>query len=1082
MSISKLIENIYGFNPNKMSYDISYENDKFCYVSENLIILKFFFEPDKSFYGLSTGNNIRTIKFIKRGKFIMTIEIKEKEKKLVIVIYDIENDINLYKELNIDIKKYFKIKIKKVFLDLNNKLDFIITLLNENNDMIIFKGKLEKDTLDISCNYYCKIIGLNISIKSLYYIFEDNLLICSCKEKILSIRILSDNNNNRYSFQILNQISIEPFDYIPKSMKIIHFNSQYNNSLNDIENSIKILILSTNGKCNIYSKELILIKEISLNTIENEIDLEDDEEDYDFIYNFTYLSISETVIILGSNNGLINIYDLVSYNQKYSINISEINQNIIMNSLCFVYINEKNDIIYLILLNGETFYGKLSSILYKKKDSLKPVPYGHKNKIISLELSLCENENNNIAFYTISENGLLIKSYFDGIKFNNVSVNYEEINFTTCKINPKYNNLLHVGDDMGNLYIFDINDDKLLLLNKDKIANFKIDSISFNYTINNNYFCIGFDSGMLRMYNIDLQNYKCDFVLKICDDFKQNIYNNNKINSFSYFYEDINDNRICYLSNQNSITIGNLNSINNNLVLVNEKHIFYDINKFGYILDIKIHPSKKYIFILLSSNQIDIKDLEDINTGIGIIDFIQFPNTYKINFDITGELMLFSNGNNFYMYFLRKNQICKQIEQIFDISFFNITNDGRYIILCGKNGFICIILNFNDIKTLIYNYKDAEIKFGVNRVKEMFHLLLTDNILKERKFIQKNTINEKNKDKIKSRNFNIINQNYIPSYANNLNYFSNNTLQNINIMNNFNKNQIITNQKNRNSLLSNQSKTQRLTSNNFAINNNLYKNLINSEYNKNNFFNKIIETKIPKSNLPNINNGLSIFQLDKNPTLQKVDRNFYMNLKSMHYPNFNINIKEINSKNQQDNSRNKNISNAISDILKNSNEKKNKKRIKSFNIEMSKNDHLSNNNKKINDLNENIRNTNNIYKENESMDSSFYSRITNNGNFYINNGIEKRKKNILPDNDSIDSINDKKNILSKNKSLYSNSSYDVISNNENIKNINSKVENTRSDFSMNSFTQKNNNSVFDDIDNVEKDINKFEMLNRNFIK
>ena len=149
---------------------------------------------------------------------------------------------------------------------------------------------------------------------------------------------------------------------------------------------------------------------------------------------------------------------------------------------------------------------------------------------------------------------------------------------------------------------------------------------------------------------------------------------------------------------------------------------------------------------------------------------------------------------------------------------------------------------------------------------------------------------------------------------------------------------------------------------------------------------------------------------------------------------------------------------------------------------MSKNDHLSNNNKKINDFNKNIRNTNNIYKENESMDSSFYSRITNNGNFYINNGIEKRKKNILPDNDSIDSINDKINISSKNKSLYSNSNYDVISNNENIKNINSKVENTRSDFSMNSFTQKNNNSVFDDIDNVEKDINKFEMLNRNFIK
>ena len=1079
MSISKYIENIYGFNPNKMCYDISFENDKFCYASENLIILKFFFEPDKNFYSLSSGNNIRTIKFIKRGKFIMTIEINEKEKKLVIVIYDVQNNINLYQEFNIDIKKYYTTKIKKVFLDLNNKLDFIITLLNENNDLILFKGKLGKDTLNISCNYFCKINGLNISIKSLYYIFEYNWLICSSKEKIFSIRILSENNNNkRYSFQILNQITIDPFNYIPKSMKISNVNSQYNNSINEIDNSIKILILSTNGKCNIYSKELILIKEISLNTIENDIDLEDDEEDYDYIYNFTYLSISDTVIILGSNNGSINIYDLVSYNKKYSINISEINQNIIMSSFSFVYINEKNDILYLILLNGETFYGNLSSILYKKQDSLKPIPYGHQNKIISLELSLYENENNNIAFYTISENGLLIKSYFDGMKFNNISFNYKEINFTTSKINPKYNNLLYVGDDMGNLYIFDINDNKFSLLNKDKIANFKIDSISFNYTINNNYFCIGFDSGMLRMYNIDLQNYKCDFVLKICDDFKQNIYNNNKINSFSYFYEDINDNRICYLSNQNSITIGNLNSINKNLILVNEKNIFYDINKYGYILDIKIHPSKKYIFILLSSNQIDIKDLEDINIGIGVIDFIQFPNTYRINFDITGELMLFSNKNNCYMYFLRKNQICKQINQIFDITFFNITNDGRYIILCGNNGLICILFNFSDIKTLIYNYKDAEIKFGIKKVKEMFYLLLNDNILKERIIIKKVNKNDKNK----SKNSKELNQNYIPSYTNNLSYFSNNnTLQKINLMNNFNNVQINSNQRNRNSLLSNQSKTQRLTSNNLSSNNiNLYNNLISTDYDSNNFFNKIIEDKIPKSNLNSVNKGLSLFQFDKNPTIQKVDRNYYMNLKSMHYPNFNIKFNETRLKNKVDKTRNKNISNAIFDILKPSNEKKHKKNIKSFNIEMSKNYSLSNNNK-INDINENTGNSNNIYIENESMNSSFYSRITNNGNFYINNGIEKRKKNILPDNDSIDSLNDKINIPTNNKSYNSNSSDENISN-ENQQNITSKLQNTKNDFSMNSFTEKNNNSAFDDIDNVEKDINKFEMLNRNYIK
>ena len=146
---------------------------------------------------------------------------------------------------------------------------------------------------------------------------------------------------------------------------------------------------------------------------------------------------------------------------------------------------------------------------------------------------------------------------------------------------------------------------------------------------------------------------------------------------------------------------------------MNEANYSYNIDKFGYILDIKVHPCQKYLFILLSSNQVDIRDLEDINIRIGVIDLFQYQKTNKINFDVSGDLMIFSNKDSLYMYHLRKNKIYKEISHIFDISFCDITKDGRYIILCGNNGIICILSNYDDIKCIIYNYKDAEIKYGM---------------------------------------------------------------------------------------------------------------------------------------------------------------------------------------------------------------------------------------------------------------------------------------------------------------------------------------------------------------------------------
>ena len=50
MSTSINIENIFGFNPDKICYDISYERDKLCYASGNLIIIKRLFDNKNNFW------------------------------------------------------------------------------------------------------------------------------------------------------------------------------------------------------------------------------------------------------------------------------------------------------------------------------------------------------------------------------------------------------------------------------------------------------------------------------------------------------------------------------------------------------------------------------------------------------------------------------------------------------------------------------------------------------------------------------------------------------------------------------------------------------------------------------------------------------------------------------------------------------------------------------------------------------------------------------------------------------------------------------------------------------------------------
>ena len=149
MSFDKKIENFYGFNPNKMNYDISYDKDKICFNSENLIIQKSFLNLNNIIFGESSGNPIKTIKYIKRGKYIITTEINEKENNLIILVYESQDYISLYHKTKIDINEYSSLQIKKVFFDINSNLKFIISLLNEN------KLITQDDLINVDCANNC---------------------------------------------------------------------------------------------------------------------------------------------------------------------------------------------------------------------------------------------------------------------------------------------------------------------------------------------------------------------------------------------------------------------------------------------------------------------------------------------------------------------------------------------------------------------------------------------------------------------------------------------------------------------------------------------------------------------------------------------------------------------------------------------------------------------------------------------------------------------------------------------------------------------------------------------------------------
>ncbi len=216
--------------------------------------------------------------------------------------------------------------------------------------------------------------------------------------------------------------------------------------------------------------------------------------------------------------------------------------------------------------------------------------------------------------------------------------------------------------------------------------------------------------------------------------------------------------------------------------------------------------------------------------------------------------------------------------------------------------------------------------------------------------------------------------------------------------------------------------------------------------------------------------------------------------------NYNINNEEFKNINQKEtfnniNNFNQNTSN------------------KNFNSDFNNINNSNYNEKKQNNKNSNqdlkIRKN---YTQNYKVDlekfenESYYSRFTNNGSYYINNGIDNKKRNILPDDDSIDNIIEEvrnnsfenKNIQKKkskinesypseqnsikNKSSNSNSIKNEKNYENEKRNYISQFNKSNNDFSIHSFSKKDNNSAFDDIDNVEKDIKRFEIENRNYIK
>lgn len=859
---------------------------------------------------LRTYRNINQIKLFPSGKYFVAVYALGDG--IEIELYDASRlQLIKQKKIIIDIPdEERQLIIKKLFLSFILKDTLLIIVKSNNKKNWLIQIRFEKLTFDIIEEF----IGL----------FEGkvkNAVGCHSKKSNAVITVNSKkicywsyNNDNK---DITNVNKINPklkLDY--KTLSICN-------------TSNLIGLLSDKGDCLIYDMSASCKGKFN-----NEANSD----------RFTYLSLEDGIVVLGSFDGKVYVYDQSRLNIKYVIETEQKNSN--DNSLFKVILNEEKDILILIQFNGSFEYYSLSSLLKNKQMNPSAIirTNHHTNTINALEWV---NESS-LTFYTSSADNQLIKWYYRGDKWINESQSLPKGKHFTClKVHPQFNNILFATDNNGNIIQIDLwAKTKTDSTKTFRVANFPIEYLAFN---KGNYVAFGFNTGMIMIYTLDF-NSKCDFSLLLYEDFinedlasKKTL--NNHMTSFIHFLSE--DNMLIFRSGITKIALAGINRINNVMVPSIEEELEYDTN--DDIINITVHPSDKYIFVLLQSNQINIRKIITWK-NMGVIDLsAKADNCQRINIDYTGTFLSVESTNikgtmknsNILIYEIASGELVTESGELFPISKHIISNDGRFIIATGIDGTMSIIKLSKEIKEKMYcvfdlinsndkYWKTYSIGYPIQkRVIRTIHQTINENI-QSHGTSTKNIIkpNEKVKGEIKDSLNNCKDKPLKDEFKKELSF---NTASNKN--KNTQENQLNDNKKKSN--LNNQQTVKTLNTSRDMRYNNM--NTIKSNYfniqtnqkcntmdtfNDQNLMQNISWDKqkqysqlgYPNRNMVPLNNDPNIFSINQHGLIQKVNQT-YLNSQVLAYPQLNKNLIESSSKSQQDEIRYRNITNAIQQIL-----------------------------------------------------------------------------------------------------------------------------------------------------------------------
>ena len=432
------IIDIPSINIDKNPFSFSIESTILSYAIGNIITI-WNIERDSKQYINSNETSVRDMKLFKHGKYLLTLELSANV--LLLSLYE-TNPISFISDLKVPLS-FPPTDIKRIkIIDITPRLEFVLILTSNDNMGYLYHGSINKQTLEISCAMYSK-VNIKDKIKKCLFIWNKLWLVCANSSLICTMELQKGKTS------IFYQTYNPQADYVYSSLTLIDSGDKYNTA-----------ICTKTGICFIYSFDYRIIKHIS----------------YDDYY-ITSLSYFDGTLSMGTKECCNISYDTISLREKYIIDISS---RSFSSSISHSFLNEQTDSLILSLSNGTILKGKVSSLLKSNPNAISVILSSHSNTITSIDTSSSDNQ---IVFYTVSLDGVLSKWFYRGDRWSNLQFRMGT-EFTFCKLHPKYQNELYVGDRMGTVYVFDV-DCNIRVAKRFKVANFKIDRISFDESRDN---------------------------------------------------------------------------------------------------------------------------------------------------------------------------------------------------------------------------------------------------------------------------------------------------------------------------------------------------------------------------------------------------------------------------------------------------------------------------------------------------------------------------------------------------------------------------------------------------------------------